>query len=76
MSRDAAFSIPDTVETLVRVTEVLSERTATATLPNGREVFVYVGSDGLESDAELAAGAVLRARLFVADFSRAELLGA
>ena len=64
------------VETEVTVTEVLSDRTAVAKLPNGREVFAYVGAAGLGAAGALEAGAVLKARLFVADFSRAELLGA
>jgi hypothetical protein len=67
--------IPDTVETAVTVTAVLSDRAAMVTLPNGREVFAYVGSTGLPATPPLMPGAVLRARLFVADFSRAELLG-
>lgn len=64
--------IPDSVETRVRVVDVLSERTARVRLPNGRVVFGYAGSQG--AALLLTAGVDYLARLFVADFSRAELL--
>lgn len=64
--------IPDSVDTLVEVAQVLSARTAQVRLPNGREVFAYLGETVAEEG--LQAGQPWRARLFVADFSRAELL--
>jgi hypothetical protein len=67
------MTIMDSVDTQVAVVRRLSATTAMVRLPNGREVFGYVGEgkDGLL----LEGGKAWEARLFVADFSRAELLG-
>ncbi len=67
-----AESIPDFIEATVCVEQPLSERTAQVRLPNGRKVFGYLAKAAQEEP--LQAGAQYRARLFVADFSRAELL--
>ncbi len=64
--------IPDSIEAIVVVARVLGGRTARVRLSNGREVFGYAGKSAAIKD--LAEGDAWRARLFVADFSRAELL--
>ena len=74
MSQSPKHDIPDRVETEVEVLHPLSPESATVRLPNGREVFGYVGTEG--AGLELTAGQRLRAWMFVADFSRAELRGA
>lgn len=66
--------IPDDVETTVLIDTVLSEETALVKLPNGRVVFGYRGPKNEGLDLGLEAGRTIRARLFVADFTRAELL--
>jgi hypothetical protein len=63
--------IPDKVETVVEVVRVLTGDTATVRLPNGRDVFGYGG--GAFDKRSLKEGRKLRAWMFVADFSRAEL---
>ncbi len=60
------------VETLVTVKKVLSDRTCHAHLPNGKQVFGFIPVDDVAFP--LDEGALVRARLNVADFSRAELL--
>ena len=67
------LEIPDSVDTSVQVAQVLDERSARVRLPNGREVFAYLGET--LAGGGLQAGQSWRARMFVADFSRAELLG-
>jgi hypothetical protein len=67
--------IPDEIETEVVIDAVLSGETALVKLPNGRVVFGYRGPRSEGQAMPLAVGATRRARLFVADFTRAELLG-
>ncbi len=71
--KNAATDIVDFVEAPVEILRVLSERTAQVRLPNGREVFGYLGSGA--GATPLAAGERWQALLFVADFTRAELTG-
>lgn len=68
------MQIPDDIETTVLIDTVLTEATALVKLPNGRVVFGYRGPQSAGQDLPLAVGASTRARLFVADFTRAELL--
>jgi len=65
------MNIPDHVDTRVRVETVLSDQTAQVRLLNGRIVFGYCKPRG--GLPPLRAGEEVPARLFVADFSRAEL---
>lgn len=67
-----ADTIPDFIEASVSVERPLSECTAEVRLPNGRQVFGYLAKAARKQPP--IAGAQYRARLFVADFSRAELL--
>jgi len=71
MSQSPRHEIADRVETVVEVVQPLSPDSATVRLPNGREVFGYLGKEG--AGVTLATGQRLTAWLFVADFSRAEL---
>jgi|GEM_PF-4997180 len=71
MSQSPRHEIPDRVETVVEVVQTLSPDSATVRLPNGREVFGYLGKEGAQ--VALASGQRLMAWMFVADFSRAEL---
>lgn len=74
MSHRSRLEIPDSVDTTVRVLEVFSPSTASVSLLNGREVFAYRPPDAIDKPP-LEPNQDLPARLFVADFSRAELLG-
>lgn len=67
------FDIPDKVETDVTIQTVLCDRTCHATLPNGKVVLAFI--DAHKPRFPLVAGAVMRVRMDVADFSRAELIG-
>lgn len=67
------FDIPDKVETDVTIQNVLCDRTCHATLPNGKVVLAFI--DAHKPRFPLVAGAVMRVRMDVADFSRAELIG-
>jgi hypothetical protein len=73
MSHLPKHEIADRVETVVEVVELLSAESATVRLPNGREVYGYLGETA--NGVVLAAGQRVKAWLFVADFSRAELRG-
>ncbi len=64
---------PSLVETVVEVSEVLTDRNCRVALPNGRVVFGYKTSRA--KDMKLAPGLRARARLNVADFERAMLIG-
>ncbi len=65
-------TIPDFIETEVTVSQPLTESTAKVRLANGREIFGYWSGRAGPPPA-LTAGGHFKARLFVADFSRAEL---
>ena len=66
------FDIPDKIETEVIIRNVLSERTCHAALPNGKIVFAFI--DTQKPLVPLMEGSVMRVRMDVADFSRAELI--
>lgn len=66
------MTIPETVDTLVTIQQVHSERTWHATLPNGRPVLAFREEEA--AIITLEPGAQVLARLTVADFSRAQLL--
>jgi hypothetical protein len=61
------------VETVVEVVACFSADSATVRLPNGREVFGYLGESA--EAMVLEVGQRVKAWMFVADFSRAELRG-
>ena len=65
--------IPDRIQATATITRVLTERTAHGTLPNGKNIFLYLE----ESDprCELAPGAKVEVCLSVADFSRGRIVG-
>lgn len=67
------FDIPDKVETEVTIQNVLCDRTCHATLPNGKVVLAFI--DAHKPRFSLVKGSVMRVRMDVADFSRAELIG-
>lgn len=75
MSQSPRHEIADRVETVVEVVQTLSPDSATVRLPNGREVFGYLGDEGAGVGLKLAPGQQVKAWMFVADFSRAELRG-
>jgi hypothetical protein len=65
--------IPDKIETVATIHEVLSDRTCHAALPNGK---LFFGFTPKEVDTFLLQpGGKVRAQLNVADFSRGEMLG-
>lgn len=66
--------IPQKVETIITIREVLSPRTCHATLPNGKVVFGFISKD--IATFPLEPGGKARVQMDVADFSRAEMLGA
>jgi hypothetical protein len=66
------MEIADKVETHVRIQHVLTERTAHATLPNGKVVFAFIPH--LDLVFPIIADSSMRVQMDVADFSRAELL--
>ncbi|MFM2168223.1 MAG: hypothetical protein RIS79_2594 [Verrucomicrobiota bacterium] len=67
------FDIPDKIETQVTIQNVFCDRTCHATLPNGKVVVAFI--DAKNPRFPLVEGSVMRVRMDVADFSRAELLG-
>jgi translation initiation factor IF-1 len=69
-----AMWIPDEIEVEVEVETVLTEATAMVKLPNGRVVFGYCGDQWAGLAQALEGGGRVLARLFVADFTRAELM--
>ena len=73
MSQIRKHDIAERVETEVDVVACLSADSATVRLPNGREVFGYVGESA--KGMVLEVGQRVKAWMFVADFSRAELRG-
>jgi hypothetical protein len=69
--------IPEHVETEVSLQEVLSADTGVVLLPNGKPVFGYRSERGVvpgDGPVALVPGGRWMARLFLADFSRAELV--
>lgn len=64
--------IPDKIETVVTIREVLTPRTCHATLPNGKVIFAFTSKD--LADLPLMAGGRARVQTNVADFSRGEML--
>ncbi len=61
------------IETVVEVKEVLTDRNCRVALPNGRIMFGYTTSRA--AGMKLEPGLRARARLNVADFERAMLIG-
>lgn len=66
------FEIPDKVETQVTIQHVLCDRTCHATLPNGKVVLAFI--DAQKPRFPLVEGSVMRVRMDLGDFSRAELI--
>lgn len=66
--------IPDKLETQVVIQRVLGVRTCQASLPNGKVVLAFI--DAKKPRFPLVEGRRMPARMDVADFSRAELIGA
>jgi hypothetical protein len=73
MSQIRKHEIAERVDTEVEVVECLNADSATVRLPNGREVFGYLGDSA--KGLVLEVGQRVKAWMFVADFSRAELRG-
>lgn len=67
------MQIPDKIETVATVHQVISPRTCHAALPNGKIIFGFTSDD--VADLPLASGAQVRVQMNVADFSRGEMLG-
>lgn len=67
------MEIPDKIETIVTVRDVIDARTCHASLCNGKIIFGFI-SKGL-ADFPLNEGAQVRVQMNVADFSRGEMLG-
>jgi hypothetical protein len=67
-----AITIPDTVEAEVLIQACHTHRTWRAALPNGKKVIAFTPEGA--PPLHLEPGAKVRARLSVADFSRAEIL--
>jgi hypothetical protein len=64
--------IPDTVEAEVIIESAHTHRAWRAALPNGRKIIAFVPEGA--PPLRLEPGAKVRARLSVADFSRAEII--
>ncbi len=67
------IEIPDKIETVATVRQVLSPRTCHAALANGKIIFGFTSND--VADLTLAEGTQVRVQMNVADFSRGEMLG-
>ncbi len=65
--------IPDKIETVATIHEVLSDRTCHALLPNGKLFFGFTPKE--VATFPLQPGGKVHAQLNVADFSRGEMLG-
>ena len=68
------MEIPDQVETVATIRTVIDARNCHALLPNGKEIWGFIGK-GIP-DFPLNAGAKIRVRMRVSDFSYGEMLGA
>lgn len=68
------MEIPQKIETIITIQEVLSPRTCHASLPNGKIVFGFISKNA--SEFPLEVGGKARVQMDVADFSRAEMLNA
>ena len=68
------IEIPDQVETVATISAVIDARNCHALLPNGKEIWSFIGK-GIP-DFPLNAGAKIRVRMRVSDFSYGEMLGA
>lgn len=68
------IDIPDQVETVATIREVIDARNCHALLPNGKEIWGFI-SKGVP-DFPLNEGAKIRVRMHVSDFSYGEMLGA
>jgi len=64
--------IPDKIETVVTVREVLDHRNCHAVLANGKIIFGFTSKE--VPDLPLAEGVQVRVQMNVADFSRGEML--
>lgn len=67
-----APAIPDKIETIVTVREVLTPRTCHAALANGKIIFGFTAKE--VADLPLAEGTRVQVQMNVADFSRGEIL--
>ncbi|MEZ5384644.1 MAG: hypothetical protein R3F13_03935 [Prosthecobacter sp.] len=67
------IEIPDKIQTVATIREVLSERTCHATLPNGKLFFGFTSKE--LPTFPLQTGQMVRVQLSVADFSRGEMIG-
>ena len=68
------MEIPDQVETVATIREVIDARNCHALLPNGKEIWGFISKD--VPDFPLNAGAKIRVRMRVSDFSYGEMLRA
>lgn len=68
----APVIIPDKIETIVTVREVLTARTCHAALANGKIIFGFLARE--VADLPLVEGLRVRVQMNVADFSRGEIL--
>lgn len=66
------IEVPDKIEADAVVSEVLSQRTCRAKLPNGKLVFGFLSK--ATENSTLQPGACVRLRMDVADFSRGEII--
>ena len=67
------MEIPDQIETVATIREVIDSRNCHALLPNGKEIWGFVGKG--QPDFPLQEEATVRVRMRVSDFSYGELLG-
>lgn len=68
------MDIPDRVETVAVIRDVIDARNCHAELPNGKRIWGFIARD--LPDFPLEEGAAVRVRMHVSDFSYGELLGA
>jgi hypothetical protein len=68
------MEIPDKIETVVTIREVISPLTCHAALPNGKIIFGFISKKVVKF--HLQAGGKARVQMDVADFSRGEMMAA
>jgi len=66
------MEIPDKVETVVTIHEIIGPQTCRAALPNGKIIFGFISKKA--ENFQLQTGAKARVQMDVADFSRGEML--
>jgi hypothetical protein len=68
------IEIPDQVEAVATIREVIDARNCHALLPNGKEIWGFISKD--VPNFQLNEGATVRVRMRVSDFSYGEMLSA